>query len=137
MKKGIILLICVLFYCFAKGDENKPTIPLHKKIKVKITSIDSTTLGTYIIYAFKYKDKNIVRKAEFLALPNERIFSLGKNKLEFCKATFVNTAGLIPRSCYSFNRLYITKDDTTIVRQFFWSEFSEYPTLRYCKTGKH
>lgn len=132
MRYWILISLGILFYCFTKGDEKKPTIPLNKTIRINITAIDSTTLGTYIIYVFDYKE----RKAEFLALRNERIFHLGKTNVQLCKATSINSSGLIQRSCRGMNGLFIMKDDSTVQKAFSWDEFSKFPTLRYCETAK-
>ena len=128
----ILITICTLTN-FAQNNNKVPTIPLNQNIKIKITSIDSTTFRKYIVYDFKYKRK----RASFWAIRQDKIFRKGIAEVALCRILQMrdnkNGEGITLRGCAFYNGLGIMDGEKT-VKLFNFNEFSLHPTLRLCTT---
>lgn len=141
IKRAVFLLLILLFsdsmFGYAQSAEKNPTIPLDSLIRVKITSIDSTTFGRYIIYSFEHQQNRKKVKAHFWAAREDTVFEIGKASVKLCKVIQISdskvTGDLTLRGHAIQNALFINAGHSEMAR-FEFSEYSASPTLRLCTT---
>lgn len=141
-KKGIFFL-SLLFslsinFAYSQSAVKRPTIPLDSLIRVKITSIDSTTFGRYIIYSFEHKVNRKKVNAFFWAAREDTIFGIGSAKVKLCRVIQIRDSKYgedftLRGHAFFQNAFFIDAGDSVMVR-FEFSEYSKSPTLRLCTT---
>lgn len=142
LKKGIFFL-SLLFalninFTYSQSAVKRPTIPLDSLIRVKITSIDSTTFGRYIIYSFEHKVNRKKVNAFFWAAREDTIFGIGSAKVKLCRVIQIRDSKYsedftLRGHAFFQNAFFIDAGDSVMVR-FEFSEYSKSPTLRLCTT---